>query len=144
MRLSPRLYLGVKRQWRVREISKKSRTEPSFHVQVSRVIPISTTFCPPPIEPILVTGKRRTREDQRKSVLRVGDVSNYTINPGVGSGDERLLHQSDASIIEDPHAVILVRQNDIDLIHAIRPCGRLGVVVSYFDQIATVVAMVVA
>jgi hypothetical protein len=40
--------------------------------------------------------------------------------------------------------VVLVRRNDIDRIHAVRPCGRLDVAVSYFDQIATVVAMVVA
>jgi hypothetical protein len=37
---------------------------------------------------------------------------------------EGLLHQSDASIIEDPHAVVLVGPNDIDRIHAVRPCGR--------------------
>jgi hypothetical protein len=34
------------------------------------------------------------------------------------------LHQSDASIIEDPHAVVLVGRNNIDGIHAVRPCGR--------------------
>ena len=73
-----------------------------------------------------MTGKRRTGEDQRESVLRVGDVSNGTIDPGVGSGDEGLLHQSDASIIEDPHAVVLVRRNDIDRIHAVRPSRRRG------------------
>ena len=50
----------------------------------------------------------RTGEDQREPVPRVGDVSNNTIDPGVGPGDEGLLHQSDASIIEDPHAVVLV------------------------------------
>ena len=74
----------------------------------SAVIPISTTFCSPPIKPILVTGKRRTREDQGEPILRVGDVSNNAIDPGVGSGDEGLLHQSDASIIEDPHTVALI------------------------------------
>jgi len=71
-----------------------------------------------------VTGKRRTREDQRESILCVGNVSNDTIDPGVGSGDEGLLHQSDASIIEDPHAVVLVRRDNIDGIHAVRPCSR--------------------
>jgi len=118
-RLSPRLYLGVERGWRLGEISEKSRTQPSLQVQVSRVIPISTTFCPPPIEPILMTGKRRTGEDQRESVLRVGDVSNDTIDPGVGSRNEGLLGQADASIIEDPHAMVLVRRNYINCIHAV-------------------------
>ena len=55
-----------------------------------------------------MTGKRRTGKAQRESILRVGDISNDTIHPGVGSGDEGLLHQSDASIIEDPHAVVLI------------------------------------
>jgi len=105
--------------WRLGEISEKSRTQPSLQVQVSRVIPISTTFCPPPIEPILMTGKRRTGEDQRESVLRVGDVSNDTIDPGVGSRNEGLLGQADASIIEDPHAMVLVRRNYINCIHAV-------------------------
>ena len=59
-----------------------------------------------------------------KSILRVGDVSNDTIDQGVGSRYEGLLHQSDASIIEDSHAVVLVGPNDIDRIHAVRPCGR--------------------
>jgi class 3 adenylate cyclase len=40
--------------------------------------------------------------------LGVGDVGNDTIDPGVSSRDEGLLHQSDASIIEDPHPVVLV------------------------------------
>ena len=76
---------------------EKSRTQPSHHIQISRVIPISTTFCPPPIEPILVTGERRTGEDQREPILGVGDVSNHTIDPGVGSRYEWLLNQSRAS-----------------------------------------------
>jgi hypothetical protein len=42
----------------------------------------------------------------------------------VGSRYEGLLHQCDASIIEDPHAVVLVGPNHIDRIHAVRPCGR--------------------
>jgi len=120
--LNPRLYLGVERGWRIGEILKKSRTQPALHVQVSRVIPISTTFCPPPIEPILVTGKRRTGEDQRESFLRIGDLGDNTIDPGVGPRNEGLLHQSDASIIEDPHAVVLVWRNDIDLIHTDLTC----------------------
>jgi hypothetical protein len=33
------------------------------------------------------------------------------------------LRQSDASIIEDPHAVVLVGRNDIDRIHAVWPRG---------------------
>jgi hypothetical protein len=65
-----------------------------------------------------VTGKRGAREDQRESILGVGNVGHDTIDPGVGSGDEGLLHQSDASIIEDPYAVVLVGRNDIDRIHA--------------------------
>jgi hypothetical protein len=69
-----------------------------------------------------VTGERRTREDQREPILGVGDVSNHTIDPGVGSRYEWLLNQSDTSIVEDPHAVVLVRRNDIDRIHAVRPC----------------------
>src|SRR6516165_4553405 len=124
MTLSPCLYLGLKCRWGVGEISEKSRTQPSLHVQISRVIPISTTFCPPPIEPILVTGERRTGEEQREPILGVGDVSNHTIDPGVGSRYEWLLNQSDTSIVEDPHAVVLARRNDIDRIHAVRPCGR--------------------
>src|SRR5215469_7523865 len=63
LRLSPRLYLGVERAWRIGKISKKSRTQPALHIQVSRVIPISTTFGPPPIEPILLTRKRSAGED---------------------------------------------------------------------------------
>jgi hypothetical protein len=63
LRLSPRLYLGVERAWRIGKISEKSRTQPALHIQVSRVIPISTTFGPPPIEPILVTRKRSAGED---------------------------------------------------------------------------------
>jgi hypothetical protein len=35
------------------------------------------------------------------------------------------LHKSDASIIEDPHAVVLVGRNNIDRIHAVRPRSRL-------------------
>jgi hypothetical protein len=72
-----------------------------------------------------VIGKGRTGEDQREAILRVGDVSNDTIDPGVGSGYEGLLHQSDASIIEDPHAVVLVGRNNIDRIHAVRLRSRL-------------------
>jgi len=58
---------------------------------------------------MLVTGKRRAGKDQYEPYLSVGDVTNDTINPGVGSRDEGLLHQSDAGIIEDPHAVMFVR-----------------------------------
>jgi hypothetical protein len=92
----------------VGEISEKSRTQPSLHVQVSRVIPISTTFCPPPIKPILMTGKRSAGEDQREPLLRVRNVGNDTIDPGIGSSDEGLLQKSDASIIEDPRSLVFV------------------------------------
>jgi hypothetical protein len=81
------------------------------HPSMSRcgMIPIPTILCSPPLKPILVTRKRRTGEDQREPVLRVRDVSNNTINPGIGAGDEGLLHQSNASIIENPHAMVIVR-----------------------------------
>jgi hypothetical protein len=39
-------------------------------------------------------------------------------------GRQGLLHQSNASIIEDPHAVVLVGRKDIDRIHAVQPCGH--------------------
>src|SRR6516165_8756733 len=82
-RLSLRFYLGVEKGRCLGEISEKSRTQPSLYVQVSRVIPISTTFCSPPIEPILVTGERIPGEDQREPFLGVGDAGNDTINPGI-------------------------------------------------------------
>ena len=44
-----------------------------------------------------MTGERRTGEDQREPILGVGDVSNHTIDPGVGSRYEWLLNQSRAS-----------------------------------------------
>jgi hypothetical protein len=40
------------------------------------------------------------------------------------SAADHCSHASDASIIEDPHAVVLVGPNDIDRIHAVRPCGH--------------------
>jgi hypothetical protein len=92
----------------VGEISEKSRTQPSLHVQISRVIPISTTFGTPPIKPILMTGKRSAGEDQREPLLRVRNVGNDTIDPGIGSSDEGLLQKSDASIIEDPRSLVFV------------------------------------
>jgi hypothetical protein len=44
----------------------------------------------------------------REFFLGIGNVGNDMIDPGVSSRAEGFLHQSDASIIENPHAMVLV------------------------------------
>jgi len=63
-----------------------------------------------------VTGKRRTGEDQRESLLSVRDVGNDAIDPSVDSSNEGLLHQANARIIEYPHAMMLVWRYDVDCV----------------------------
>ena len=55
---------------------------------------IPLTFCSPPIEPILVTGKGSTGKDQCEPSLGAWNVRHDTIDPGVGPRNERLLYQS--------------------------------------------------
>ena len=64
-----------------------------------------------------MAGERRGRKDHRKAALGVGDVGNDTINPRIRPSDEGLLVQSYARVIEDPHAVMFVRRDDVDRIH---------------------------
>ena len=40
-----------------------------------------------------MTGKGCTGENQRESIIRVWDISDDTIDPSIGSGDEGLLDQ---------------------------------------------------
>jgi len=61
--------------------------------------------------------ERRAGKNQRKAALGILDVGNDTINPGIRPGDERLLVQTNARVIEDPHALVFVRRDDVDRIH---------------------------
>jgi hypothetical protein len=53
--------------------------------------------------------KRSTGENERETLLGVGNIGNHTIDPGVGCGDEWFLHQADAGVIEDPRDVCKVK-----------------------------------
>jgi hypothetical protein len=67
-----------------------------------------------------------------KIIVKLRDIGNHSIDHGIGSGDERLLNQSDARIIKHPHAVMLVWRNNINRVHVSHPgdgdvdqCARL-------------------
>ena len=47
----------------------------------------------------------------------VRNIGNDTINHSVGSGDERLLHQSHTRVIKDPDAVMLLWGDNVDCVH---------------------------
>jgi hypothetical protein len=46
-----------------------------------------------------------------------GYVGHYPVDHGVGTGDERFLNQTHTWVIKDPHAVPLVRGDNIDRDH---------------------------
>ena len=48
------------------------------------------------------------------SPISIRDISNDTITHRVGASDERLVRQADASIVEHPRAMILVRGDHVD------------------------------
>jgi hypothetical protein len=59
------------------------------------------------------------RKDHCKTLVRVWDIGHYAINHSVSASHERLLHLADARVVEDPHAVMVVRGDDVDCVHGI-------------------------
>ena len=56
-----------------------------------------------------------------RNIRCIGDVGDHPINHRVSAGDERLLVQAHARIVEDPHAELLIRRNDVDGVHVADP-----------------------
>jgi hypothetical protein len=132
--LTPCCYLRIKRFRGIREIFKESRTQPAFHVEIRRIIPVSTAFLTLPIEAVLMPGKRCAGKDQSEPTLGTRDIGHHTINPSIGAGNKRLLRQSNPRVVEYPLAVVLIWRNNVDRIHleflrpmVCRPDGLLGV-----------------
>src|SRR4029077_9945285 len=69
------------------------------------------------MEPVLRAGEGRRGEYQPEATLSVRNVRDHPITHRVSAGDERLLAQTDARIVEDPHVEMLVRRNDVDGVH---------------------------
>jgi len=44
----------------------------------------------------------------------VGNIGHDSVNHLIGTSDEGFPHQPACRIVEDPHAVVLVRANDVD------------------------------
>ena len=106
------------------EISKQGRAQPALHIEVRRAIPITAVLIGPyPIKLILMTGEGRRGEYQPEATISVGDVRDHAIDHRDSAGDERLLAQAHARIVEDPHAEMLVWRNDVDGVHG-DPCAR--------------------
>jgi hypothetical protein len=70
-----------------------------------------------------MTREGRRGEYQPEATVSVGDVRDHPIDHRVSAGDERLLAQAHARIVEDPHAEMLVWHNDVDGVHG-DPCAR--------------------
>jgi len=116
--LGSRFSLHIKLLRCFRKIQLQRRAKPPFNVQLFRAIPIpSICILSLPIQTILVTWEGRGREDHRKSVLGIWNVGHNAIDHRVCASDEWLLDQSHARIVEDPHAEVLVRGNNVDCIH---------------------------
>ena len=73
-----------------------------------------------------MTVKRRARKNERETLLGLGNVSSYPVNPGVGSSNEWFLHQSDPRVVEDSGPVMLVGRNNVDRIHVVGSAAPLG------------------
>jgi hypothetical protein len=65
----------------------------------------------------LVTGEGRGREYQREAMLRVRNTGDHTIDHRVSPRDKRLLVQAKAWVVEDSHAMIPVRRDNVDGVH---------------------------
>jgi hypothetical protein len=57
--LAPCFYLRIKRFRGIREIFKESRTQPAFHVEIRRIIPVSAAFLASSVEAVLMPRKRQ-------------------------------------------------------------------------------------
>jgi hypothetical protein len=91
---------------------------------IRTAIPITAVLIGPyPIKLILMTREGRRGEYQPEATVSVGDVRDHPIDHRVSAGDERLLAQAHARIVEDPHAEMLVWHNDVDGVHG-DPCAR--------------------
>ena len=86
------------------------------------MIPIAVSLVPPPVKPVLMAWKGRAGEHECEAPISIRYISNDTINHRVGASDERLLRQADARIVENPHAMILVRGDDVDCVHVFFFC----------------------
>jgi hypothetical protein len=64
-----------------------------------------------------MAGEGSAGEDQSKALVGVRNVRDDAINHRVSASDKGLLNQADAQIVEDPHAVVLVRGDDVDSVH---------------------------
>jgi hypothetical protein len=84
-----------------RKVTKQRRAQPTLLIEVSRVIPIAVPLSALPVKPILMAWKRRAGEDEREAPISVRNVSDGTINQGIGARDEWLLFQANASVVED-------------------------------------------
>jgi hypothetical protein len=73
---------------------------------------------------MLVPGERRAGKDQREATFGIRDISSYAVDHGIGAGDKWLLNQSNAWVIKHPHAMMLIRGDDVDGVHSKKPYCR--------------------
>src|SRR5262245_16067773 len=97
------------------------------------MVPVATVFLRVPIKSILMPGKRRRREDQGETTLRVRNVRDDTIDHRICASNERLLHKPNTRIVKHPNAEMLVWRDDVDCIHGRSPWRRLGPLPTVLD-----------
>src|SRR5688500_4013113 len=86
-----RLHLHVDCLRRRADVLEQRRTEPTFHLQRFRVLPLAQlTATPAPFELDLMTGERGAGEDQQEAICGVWDVRRGEVDHGVGAADEGL------------------------------------------------------
>jgi hypothetical protein len=79
-----------------------------------RSIPVAAAVFAQPVQPVLLAGKWRGGESEFESAGSVRNIGHDPVNHPIGALDERFPQQPARRIIEDPHAVVFVRENDVD------------------------------
>ena len=107
---------------RIGVVQIQRRTEPAFHFPhfsfdlEPAPVDIPAAFLPHPLQIEVGFGKRACRKHQQEAVPGVRDSLQLYggVDHGIGPGDERFLVQADPLVVEDPHAVPLVRLDHKD------------------------------
>lgn len=110
------LHLNVQlRRWLV-EILEQRRTQPAFHAFIRPAVDVAAAFLPHPLQHDLGVGEITSRENGDEPFGSVRDVYRRHVDDRVGTTHERLFHEADVAVIEDPHAFPLVGLDDEDAV----------------------------
>src|SRR5439155_2210282 len=111
------LNLNVNFFWALGAIFQQRRTQPALQPQLRRKVHVAAAFRAFPLQSKLMSRERRCCKDHCETLLSMRNLRDRAINHLVCSRNKGLLNQSHTGIVEDPHAEMLVRSDDVDCVH---------------------------